>query len=137
MVRTLVLTCVCGLLVSAGQAGDGPPANASKRADLEAKLKLLGARFGPDHPEVRDVEIELQRVAASAQPFSKGPLVVLSKSNANYTLKDADVRIIGGRSFIVGVEIKSDITKTRFEGQVIWIPLDDVTEMIELQSQEK
>ena len=87
MIRTLVLTGVCGLLFSAGQAGDGPPVTGSKRAELEVKLKNLIAKWGPKHPDVADLRREIDLLAEQDQPISKHAMVVFSKHNIRCTLE--------------------------------------------------
>ena len=49
-------------------------------------------------------------------------------------LKDARIRSIGGRSFIVGREAKdpNKISMSTFAGNVVWIPLDGVVRMVEI-----
>jgi hypothetical protein len=46
-------------------------------------------------------------------------------------LKDARIRNLGGRRFVVGVEVAGFIVRPQFVGSTVWLPLDDVTQMIE------
>jgi hypothetical protein len=77
----------------------------------------------------------LQAEAAQAEPaLPKGLLVVLSKQNVSATLKDARLRALGGRTFVVGMEVEGpQITRPRFAGMVVWIPLNDIIQMVELK----
>jgi hypothetical protein len=73
--------------------------------------------------------------APAAAGLSGKPVVVLGKDQIAYTLEKAEVRQLGGRAFLVGREMKDpplQITKERFAGCLIWVPVDSVTEIIEL-----
>jgi hypothetical protein len=125
-------------LFSVSWAGDDPStAIATKRATLEDELSVLLKDHGPTHPAV----VALKERIASLTPDTgqgeeinpKGLLVVLSKENVQATLKGARVRSLGGRSFVVGVEVEAPkITQPRFTGRVVWIPVDDVRQMVEV-----
>jgi hypothetical protein len=137
MARTLVLTCVCGLLLSSGVAGDGPPLS-QKRTEAEAELQLLLRTYGDNHPKVLEARVrldQLRKAEADADvSITKGLLVVLTKHQTDATLRGAQVKTLGGRSFVVGTEVAGgpNITKARFPGRTVWIPVDEITQMIEV-----
>jgi hypothetical protein len=72
--------------------------------------------------------------ALRPETLSDKPVLVLSKqSGVAATLEQARIRSVGGRQFVVGKEMKdSSYTKANFAGGTIWIPLDDVTQLVEL-----
>jgi hypothetical protein len=79
-------------------------------------------KAGPDAPE--------------APRLSGKPVVVLAKENVATTLEKAEVRQLGGRAFIVGRVMKDppyQITKDQFAGATVWVPVDAVTQLIELE----
>src|SRR5262249_20343806 len=62
----------------------------------------------------------------------QGWLVVLTRERLNVTLKEARVRPVGGRSFVIGTEVDNpQITKPMFVGMLVWMPLDDVIQIVE------
>jgi hypothetical protein len=69
--------------------------------------------------------------------FAGKKVVVLSKSDpGGVTLEKAQVQVLGGRSFIVGQAVESEqkITRTPvFVGATHWVPVDDVSQLIELK----
>jgi hypothetical protein len=108
----------------------------AKRVALEDELRALQYDHGPTHPAVvrlqQRIEMLAANVAQGEQVCPQGLLVVIAKGEVGATLKDTRVRTIGGRSFIVGREVEGPkITKPSFVGNVVWIPLDEVIEMIE------
>jgi hypothetical protein len=63
-----------------------------------------------------------------------GPVLVLAKEKGGYTLEKAELRRVAGRAFLVGKEMKdSPYTKPTFGGLVVWVPLDSVTTLVELE----
>jgi hypothetical protein len=49
-------------------------------------------------------------------------------------LEQARIRSAGGRHFIVGKEVKdSSYVRSHFGGATVWIPLDDVKQLVELE----
>ena len=73
---------------------------------------------------------------ASAPGLSGKPVVVLAKGGDGYTLEKAEVRQLGGRAFVVGRVMKDDpyhITKEQFGGATVWVPVDAVTQIVELE----
>jgi len=73
---------------------------------------------------------------ASAGPFSDKPVLVQAKDQVAYTLVKVEVRQLGGRSFLVGREMRNSpymITKEQWKGAMVWVPLDTVTQMVELE----
>lgn len=79
--------------------------------------------------------------APRPEALSEKPVLVMSKQAGmadgrtiphGVTLEQARIRSVGRRSFVVGKEIDSSYYKTSFAGGIIWIPLDDVIQMVEL-----
>jgi hypothetical protein len=139
MSRLLLLVGFLALtLLSTGQAGDGRgKAIDTKRVALEDELRILLKDRGPTHPSVIALRERIARLKADAAQgesvFPKGLLVVISKQNVAATLRDARIRSIAGRPFVVGLEVKGpNITKGTFAEMVVWIPLDDVKQMVEV-----
>jgi hypothetical protein len=78
--------------------------------------------------------------APAGSALSGKPVVVLAKDNVAYTLEKAEVRQLGGRAFLVGPEMKDSpyqITKERFGGATVWVPVDAITEMVELEPRKR
>jgi hypothetical protein len=80
------------------------------------------------------------KAGAEAPPPAAGlsgkPLLVLGKDSIAYTLEKGEVRRLGGRDFIVGRVMKDPpfrITREKFSGATVWVPLDAVTELVELE----
>ena len=74
---------------------------------------------------------------ARGEVISAKPLLVFGKNNVAYVLNKADVRQFGGRSFVVGLEVKEVTDYTRsplWNGARVWVPMDAVTQMVELES---
>ena len=139
MSRTLVLGAFCVLgLLSVSWAGDERgTAIAAKRIALEDELRILLRDHGAWHPAVVGLKQRIALLTAQASQGEainpKGLLVVFSKAKVEATLKDARVRSLGGRSFVVGLAVEGPkITRPSFTGAVVWIPLDDVIQMIEV-----
>ncbi len=63
---------------------------------------------------------------------SSHPVLVMSRHQVSATLRGARLRSLGGRQFVVGDEIPSPYTKVQFQGGTVWIPLEDVTQLVEL-----
>jgi hypothetical protein len=108
----------------------------TKRVALEDELRILLKDHGSTHPKVLALKerITLLKadVAQGEEIVPRGLLVVISKQNVSATLKDARIRSLGGRSFVVGVEVEGPrLTKPSLPGMVVWIPLDDVIQMVE------
>lgn len=64
--------------------------------------------------------------APAAPALSGKPLFLQAKDNVAYTLEKAQVRQLGGRAFVVGVELKNSpyqITKEQFGGATVWVPV--------------
>lgn len=63
--------------------------------------------------------------------FTK-PVLVMGEAGGACTLKMAQLRTLGDREFLVGPAMDSSYTKNSFgEGQV-WIPLEDVSQLVEI-----
>jgi hypothetical protein len=121
----LVLSCLL-----AGRSGGDPQADESTRARVELELRRLLATHGEGHPEV--VRLRQMLDAASAPSF-KGHLLVLTKTaTPTTTLNGARVLRLGSRSFLVGTEVKCNHTRATFLGSRVWIPIDDVAQLVEL-----
>lgn len=140
MSRILMLAGLLALLMlSATWAQDDRPRPGPTRKALEGELNALLKDHGPTHPDVLALKARIAALnaeAADGTPINpKGYLVVLAKDKLSATLKDAKIRSIAGRSFVVGVEVEGPkkITKPMLEGSVAWIPLDDVVEMVEVR----
>jgi hypothetical protein len=89
--------------------------------------------FGPNHPEVLAAQA---RLAEAGDTTFKSPVLVLTRSGTNdTTIRDARVKPLGGRQFLVGTEVKNDYTRGSFVGKQLWIPLDDVTKLVEIGDQ--
>jgi hypothetical protein len=128
---------VLGLLSVSWAGDERSPAIATKRVALEDELRVLLKDHGTTHPAVVALKERIALLTAEASQGEainpKGLLVVLSKENVGATLKDARIRSLGGRPFVVGLEVKGpNITKPRFVGRVVWIPLNDVIQMVEV-----
>jgi hypothetical protein len=74
---------------------------------------------------------------ALAPPLiSAKPVVVLARDNISYTLEKAEVRHVDTRAFVVGRVMKDapyKITREQFAGATVWVPVDTVTQLIELE----
>ena len=135
----LIVSLVVLGFFSASRAGDDrSKAIETKRVALEDELRALLKDHGATHPAVVALEERIALLKGDAaqgeQEVPKGLLVVIAKQNVSTTLQDARLRSIGNRKFIVGVEVEGPkITKANFAGMVIWIPLDDVVQMVEVK----
>ena len=66
--------------------------------------------------------------------LSDKPVLVVSK-HVSAVLEQPRVRAAGGRHFVVGKEAEhSDLTRGGFAGKTLWIPIDDVTQLVELEN---
>ena len=139
MSRVLLLVGFLGFtLLSTGCTGD-ERSNAidTKLVALEDELRILKKDRGPTHPLVVALQERIDLLKADAvqgEPIlPNGLLVVISKQNVAATLKDARIRSLGGRSFVVGLEVKApNFTKGTYVGMVVWIPVNDVIQMVEV-----
>jgi hypothetical protein len=80
------------------------------------------------------------RRRAQEEELPPGFIYVFAKDEAGVSLlKDARIRSIGGRSFVVGREAEdpNKITKSTYAGNVVWIPLDNVLRMVEIPNDGK
>jgi hypothetical protein len=142
MSRMLLHAGVLGLcLLSAGWAGEERgKATDTKRVALEDELRALLKDHGPTHPAVLALQERIARLDADAargeEICPKRLLVVLAKAQVGATLKGARLRTLGGRSFVVGTVVEGpNITRATFLGKVVWIPVDDVTQLIEVEEE--
>jgi hypothetical protein len=114
----------------AGRSNGDPPADESNQARVELELRRLLATHGDHHPEVIRLK---EMLGAGRTPSFKGQVLVLTKTaTSSTTLKDVRVLPLGSRSFLVGTEVKSNVTRGNFIGSRVWIPIDDVTQLVEL-----
>jgi hypothetical protein len=125
-------------LFSATRAGDDRGKSVeTKRAALEDELRVLLTDHGPAHPPVLALKDRIDQLTAEGgqgrEINPKGLLVVLSKEKVGATLKEARIRTLGGRAFVVGVEVEGPkMTNPMFLGRTVWVPLDDVIQMVEV-----
>ena len=71
-----------------------------------------------------------------APALSGKPIFVQANGNVAFTLEKAEIRQLGGRAFLVGRQIKDDpykLTKELFGGGTIWVPVDGITQLVELE----
>jgi RNA polymerase sigma factor (sigma-70 family) len=79
--------------------------------------------------------------AAANEPTAPGlsgkPAYIGTKDGVNVTVEKIEVRQLGGRAFLVGREVtNSKITKAQFSGGTIWVPVDAIKELVELQPED-
>jgi hypothetical protein len=71
--------------------------------------------------------------APRPEVLSDKPVLVLTGQEGGAHLERAQLRSLGGRHFIVGKEVKdSPYVRSRFDGATMWIPLEDVKQLVEL-----
>lgn len=138
---------------SGGDPPRNPPTPASAELDkalaaLLAQEAELKQHYGPDHPELQRVRARIAltrefhaKLGALAPeradlPVVNGPVFVHTTRgdiHNSAVLRDPRVRSIGAKQFLVGVSVKSTLLKeSRFEGKTVWIPLDEIGQMVEL-----
>jgi hypothetical protein len=118
VVLSLVALCVVPALCS----GDPPPD--------QTRLRTLEQSYGPSHPKVLAVKAQ---IVDQAEPAFNGLVVVLTRNaDAAFTLGEMRALSFGGRQFLVGKDVKSDYTMGKFVGKRVWVPIEDVTQMVEL-----
>jgi hypothetical protein len=74
--------------------------------------------------------------AAKAPALSGKPIFLQAKDHVALTLEKVEIRQLGGRAFVVGQEMKKSpyqITKEMFGGATVWVPVDAVTQLVELE----
>jgi hypothetical protein len=131
--RTVLISIgLFGLLCAASAQPQSEPGAgvAAEKARLRAESRRLEQIYGPNHPEliaVKDRLTELDDV-----PFKKSLLVLTRTANVSATLRDVRVQALGGRQFLVGTEIASEYHKGTFAGKQVWLPIDDVAQMVEI-----
>ena len=133
MRAVLVFLCLLGLLcvMPALSSGDPPPNRpASEQAELRRELGRYEQRYGSSHPKVLAVKA---RLAEPTEPGFKGHVLVLTRvEDTAVTLRDIRSLSFGGRQFVVGTEVQSNYTRGRYAGKRVWIPIEDVTQMVEI-----
>jgi hypothetical protein len=81
----------------------------------------------------------VRSVGATPAPPKKNPfagkyLLVMARDSVTVTLDKAELRELGGRAFLVGKEMKeSPYTRQRFGGGTVWVPVDNLTQVVELE----
>jgi hypothetical protein len=66
--------------------------------------------------------------------LSGKPILILAKDKVGFSLEKPEVRQLGGRSFVVGREMKNaPSTKEQFGGATVWLPVDAITQIVELE----
>jgi hypothetical protein len=117
-------------VASALSGGDSPAPPPTEEARPRTDLRQLEQVYGPGHPQVLAAKAKL---AAADEPTFKGTVLVLTRAgNTSTSLRDARNVTLGGRSFLVGTEVKNNYTTGQFNGKKVWIPVDEVTELVEL-----
>lgn len=59
-------------------------------------------------------------------------LIFTRVANETTTLTGVHVKVLAKRRFLVGQEVKNEFTRGSFAGKTIWIPVEEITRMIEL-----
>ena len=82
--------------------------------------------------------------AADKEPpvvgFSGKPIFVQAEKDVAFTLEKPEVRQLGGRAFVVGRELQDDpydFTPQRFVGGTVWVAVDGITQLIELEPRKR
>ena len=73
--------------------------------------------------------------ATPAEVLTSDFVLVVTSDGVGYGLAKPRIRSVGGRSFVVGKSEKDNnhYVNARYPGKVIWVPLDKVKEMVELE----
>ena len=74
--------------------------------------------------------------APAAPGLSGKPIFLLAKDNVAIAMEKPEVKQLGGRSFLVGREMKNatpQYVKERFGGAVVWVPVDSVMQIVEIE----
>lgn len=85
---------------------------------------------------------ETLKADSAAAVAIQGSCVVGTADKTFVTLVNPTVRVLGDRQFLVGGqpgnedEAKNYYTRDRWDGAVMWIPLDSITEIGQLQTDE-
>ena len=69
-------------------------------------------------------------------PFVGRSLFIHAKQPGIVTLENVQFRRLGDRAFLVGKEVESAFTKATFAGKQVWVPVNDVELMVELDGQD-
>jgi hypothetical protein len=72
----------------------------------------------------------------AAPVLSGKPVLITAKEGVGVTLEKPEVRQLGSRAFVVGKEMKNEphqYTKERFGGGMVWVPVDAITLLVELE----
>ncbi len=114
----VVLASLTGVLAFRAVAG-APAGEEVKAPPATPKAE------GIDHPEP---------AAVAPGRLSGKPTLIMGKNSLGFTLEKPELRQLGGRAFVVGKEVaKSPYTRSQFPGATVWVPLEDVTEMVEFE----
>ncbi len=86
-------------------------------------------------PERRPDPARADRPRNPGPAFSGKPIIVFAK-DVGVTLEEPEIRQLETRTFVVGKEAKkwSQWTRTQFGGGTVWVPLENVTMIVELES---
>jgi hypothetical protein len=73
-----------------------------------------------------------------APAFTGKVILVEAGPGVAATLEKPELRVAGGRTFVTGTAVQdSTLTKEHFPGARVWIPLEDVKRLVELEDLEK
>ena len=79
---------------------------------------------------------EPAQVATRTQPTLSGRPTFIAGKDVEVVLDAPEVRELGGRSFLVGREDQdAHFVQPRFGGGTVWVPLDTVTQVVELEAE--
>ena len=73
---------------------------------------------------------------AAASSFSGKPILVESTNGVALTMERAEVRKLGSKEFLVGLEMKDapyKLTNEQFGGSTVWVPVDAIKQIVELK----
>jgi hypothetical protein len=132
---TVALVAVA-LLSSSGTGQDTTRTSEARRIALEDELRVLLKDHGPTHPDVINLKERIALLVADAgrsrEINPNGLLIVLTRNKVAATLKHARIQSLANRAFVVGVEVEGPQTiKPTFIGKTMWVPLDEVTQLVE------
>src|SRR5262245_59204584 len=147
MRTVLLLDLTALLLLPLAPAGEPPtdPRQIGLEAEmrhLEDVIRQLEQHLGPNHPQLLAAQRKLAALkqaggaaAPPAQKFTK-PILVMGKTRS-VTLKGAEVRRLGDRYFLVGIDVGGkgpNFTKGDFAGSTVWLALEDVVQVVEIDA---
>ncbi len=110
-----------------------PPKKAQSQPVSEAPAPAVLAAKEESAPQIKEIQTKSQ--SNGLQNYGiKGPLMIFSKQGSSYSGALAHPALVafGGKTFVTGEEFSSSFTVARYPGRKIWIPLEDVSQMVEL-----